>query len=517
MPQVEHLLEHIQKTRYCSFDVETFAKGGPHIPEDRVSIMGISFQPGFAYSIPLEHFESPFSSESVQRIWNLLGQKVFENPNITKVAFNAKHELKWVQRYGYDIKGIYLDSMLAKYLLDEEPPNDLKSLVTRFIPEYSEYENQILALVKQYGWEKVPLKPLSKYCCSDASLTFILQIYFERLLMRKSNHKLYPLYRNMLMMQTRVLAESELMGVPVNKPYLIGIEKDTAKKIELNEKALLKIPQIVKFQRWRIKTHIKKLINKTQEEIALIRAGTKEYKSEATKQRAIKSREEKISRYIAGELVSKKEGVGDVNFNSPPQMADLLFLSPMGFKFPILKYTRDKDTKRPTEKPSTDEETLLALKDKDNSGFIEKLLSHREMSKLHSTYMVSILDKVTPENKIHASFKIHGTVTGRLCISQDSIIRTDRGPLRIGDIIPKKEGVIEVKGLKAFTHDGTYQPITHAINKGYEEMYEVETEDGQIIKCTLGHKFLTDKGWRSLSSIINDTNDSIDINPIIWK
>ncbi len=32
--------------------------------------------------------------------------------------------------------------MLAKYLLNEEKPNDLKSMVRRYLPEYGNYEKQ---------------------------------------------------------------------------------------------------------------------------------------------------------------------------------------------------------------------------------------------------------------------------------------------------------------------------------------------------------------------------------------
>ncbi len=163
--EIKKIVERCKLTGYCSFDFETKAMGGPHDAQDDITIIGISYQIGFAWSIPIFHFDSPFSKAEIKEIFTYLFIHLFENPKIIKIAFNAKHELKWVNRYGGDIKGIYLDAMLAKYLLDEEPPNDLKSLTSRFIPEFGDYEDEIHRLVKEHkGWAFVPLKPLSKYC-----------------------------------------------------------------------------------------------------------------------------------------------------------------------------------------------------------------------------------------------------------------------------------------------------------------------------------------------------------------
>src|SRR5690606_10375534 len=72
-------------------------------------------------------------------------------------------------------------------------------------------------------------------------------------------------------------------------------------------------------------------------------------------------------------------------------------------------------TKQPTSTPSTDEKTLVSLKDKDKTGFIEKLLIHRGFTKIYGTYIKGILSRVNKDTSyLHASFLIHGTYTGRL-------------------------------------------------------------------------------------------------------
>ena len=96
------------------------------------------------------------------------------------------------------------------------------------------------------------------------------------------------------------------------------------------------------------------------------------------------------------------------------QLIDFLYYNRYGLKLPIIKYTEDKKTKKPTNNPATSEDVLLELREKDETGFIDTLLKYREMTKLYSTYIVGIRDVLNPDNTLHGSFLIHGTVTGRL-------------------------------------------------------------------------------------------------------
>lgn len=94
-------------------------------------------------------------------------------------------------------------------------------------------------------------------------------------------------------------------------------------------------------------------------------------------------------------------------------MVDLLYLSSKGFKFPIVEYTKDKKNK-PTSNPSTSEDTLLKILDQDKSGFIKALLDLRGLDKMNSTYIVGLRELVQSDNKVHPTFLISGTTSGRL-------------------------------------------------------------------------------------------------------
>lgn len=414
--EIHELISYVKTTGYCAFDFETKAKGplgnaGPgskkpmgfQYKEDEPTVIGVSFQPGSTWVIPLFHFDSPFKRSEVHIILKQLSKELFENPKIVKIAHNMKFEHKWLLRYGCDLRGRLNDTMLMHYLIDENERHGLKEIVSMYFPDYEDYEQEIRELVvKHKGWEFVPLEPLSKYNGLDCDLTLRVFHLLEPELVAEG---LYSVYRNLLMMSHRVLTESEFEGILVDKKYLNSIIEETDKKIKDNDKKLRSHKFIRRFNKWRKKNHIKKLVEDVKQEIEDIKNNSE--KTREQKQRLIKTRQEKLSRYVVGDLQTKKEQFHEVNFNSPKQIADLLYFSPGGFKFPVIERTE-------SGAPSTAEAVLLVFRKKDKSGFIDQLLKQRELTKLFSTYMVAIRDRITEKSRIHGSFLIHGTVTGRL-------------------------------------------------------------------------------------------------------
>lgn len=434
---VKEVIDGCKQTRYCSFDFETKALGpsgpaykgknsdnpaGPAYSEDAPTIIGIAYQVGHSFIIPLFHKDSPFTRAQAKKILRMLSMNLFENKDIIKIAYNFKFEYKWVMRYGGFFRGRIFDAMLAKYLLDEERPNDLKSLVARIFPEEAQYEDEVSKAVTKYGgWGEVPLEILSPYCGYDCELTLKLMIVLEQKLWAGG---FYMLFRNMAMMQTRVLAESESQGFIIDRPYLEELFDSQKQLIDERLHNLTTHPRVLKFVKSRKKAHIKKLIADTKEEIKKIKSGEIEYKNPES---AIKGRMDKLERYLMGTLVTKKERIDEsINFNSVPQLIQLLFTSPKGFQFPIIAYTKDKK-KQPTKNPSTAEDVLLELQLKDETGFISDLLKLRELNKLYSTYIISPLNKLNSRNTLNTNYLIHGTVTGRLSSSKPNLQNIPRG------------------------------------------------------------------------------------------
>lgn len=418
--QIDKLIDYCRQTGYASIDFETNGWPISH-PLMVITTMAVSFQPGSSYVIPLAHKNSPFK-DKWKRIFRKFGKAIIENPTIIKIAWNFKFEYNVSRKFGILFKGRLFDGMLAKYLLKEERPNDLKSSVSMFIPNYHGYDlegqpsgdSEISRIVD--FWSNVPLDKLSKYNGLDSDLTLRLMMFFESLLIK---HGFYFLFRNMMMIATRVLADSEYMGMDIDKPYLDHLVVKYDELINKAENELSNNRKVKLYERKTIKKKVRKYVEEIELEIEDLKRDlikTDDNKTISGIQRKIKSREVKLSNIKSKVFTTKKEKelLSPFNFSSPNQLIDLFFNSKYGFKFDIVKYTTDNKTKKETERPSTDEDVLLELEKKDKSGFISTLLKHRSLTKLNSTYIIGLRDKLSTENRIHSSFLLHGTVTGRL-------------------------------------------------------------------------------------------------------
>jgi DNA polymerase I-like protein with 3'-5' exonuclease and polymerase domains len=403
------IIKGCKETKYCSFDFETNGLAPSH-PDFFITLIGISFQPSFAYIIPLGHNESNHKKNWI-KILRVIAKEILADESIVKVAFNAKYEMKCLYAYNLDYKGYMFDPMLAKYLLKEERPNDLGAVVQLVFNEFNNYKDDTAALANKFGWANIPLEDISKRCALDCDLTLRLAIYLEPKLIELN---FYKLFRNLLMPDSKVLAESELGGFNIDKKYLLSLDKKYSKKLRILEKKIRKLKTVRIYQKYTWKKRKQDMIDELNQEIKdLMDAG------KSATDRTIKSRQEKISRIIAGNYETKKEKeiAEPLNLASPDQLKDLLFYSKKGFKFPIIKYTKGKD-KQDTGNASTDEEVLLELKKKDTTGFMELLLEKRGQQHLYNIYVKGMLaetvDYPNGESKVHGSFLLHSTVTGRL-------------------------------------------------------------------------------------------------------
>lgn len=425
--ELKRLIRYCKKTGYASVDFETNAEP---IYSDLFypTVLGVSFQPGSAWVLPLAHFDSKFRKDDVwKKLLAQFGKEVIENPDIVKIAQNLKFEYNIFKKYGITMQGTLMDSMLAKYLLNEEKPHGLKPIVAEFIPEYANYEEDYEG--SKLPWDRKPLQGLSKYCGLDCDLTFRLMMFFEDRLIKNN---FYMFFRNMMMMATRVLADSEYQGMQIDVLYLDQLVDKYKAHLERLDKDLHNHKKVKKFEKGLIESRIKNLISKVSEEIndlddevIDLEKKIKKQKDETEKRKlttalnrklkAIQGREDKIDRYIVRDLTTKNElkVLEPFNFNSPAQLTELLFTSRHGFRYDIIKYTIDKKTKRETKTPSTDEDVLLQLHKKHGSSLLQTLLENRGISKLFSTYIWGVREKVV-NGSVHGRFNLHGTVTGRL-------------------------------------------------------------------------------------------------------
>lgn len=519
--QLDMLIDACKKTGYASVDFET--TGNRIYNNDFYpTILGVCFEPGRAGVIPLGHFDSKFKKSWKTKLQKF-GEEVIANENIVKVAWNAKFDMQVFHKYGIFHKGRLFDGMLAKYVLDEAKPNDLKSMVRRFLPKFGDYEEDYEGC--NLPWDQKPLLGLSQYCAIDTDMCLRLFLFFEKKMMDK---KFYHLFRNLIMPASNLLTKVETRGQRLDKEWHGKLMEEYPRRILEAETKVRALKKVKRFEKSLIQQRLDKAISKIEEEIRESKKVIKtsdDSRKIASAERSIKNREEKIARLMAGEFNTKSEKaiIEPINFGSASQMTQLLFTDHKGFRFPVVKYTQ-KD-KRDTDNPSSSEAVLLELQKTDKTGFIDTLLELRGLKQINNMFVKGFANLVQDDGRLHPKFHIHGTRTGRLssCISPDSLLDTDRGLIFIGDLVPSSEGYNTIDGLSVRTHTGKYQPILKGINKGVEPMYKVTLEDGKSINCTLKHKFITDHGEKTLEEIVNGKYGICILTtegkskPIVWE
>lgn len=401
--ELKKLIQCCKQTGYASVDFETNAEP-IYNKSFKPTILSVTFQPGFGCSIPLDHFETKKYTSSGWNWKKMLckfGEEVIENPNVVKVAWNYKFDDQVFQKYNIYYRGVCLDGMLAKYLLNEEKPNDLKSMVRRYLPEYGDYEKQ--DKFDKIPWDKKEMEPLCHYGCQDTDYTLRLMLFFEKKLIDLG---LYNTYRNLIMTASRVLTSVEKNGLYVDRAFNQELLDSYLPKIEAAKEAIYNLPKVKKFTKLYNQSKIEKYIAKLEEEI--------ENLDPRVDKRKIQSREQKIANIRAGVFTTKKELelIRPVSLGSSVDLPQLMY-SEEGFNFEVIK-------KNDSGKPSTDEETLTNLRltvkkpDSPKAVFLDSLLELRGLEKMYKTYIEGWHEKTQDDDRLHGRFLIHGTTSGRL-------------------------------------------------------------------------------------------------------
>ena len=515
--QLDMLIDACKKTGYASVDFET--TGNRIYNNDFYpTILGVCFEPGRAGVIPLGHFDSKFKKSWKTKLQKF-GEEVIANENIVKVAWNAKFDMQVFHKYGIFHKGRLFDGMLAKYVLDEVRPHDLKNQVRRFLPKFGDYEEDYEGC--NLPWDQKPLLGLSQYCAIDTDMCLRLFLFFEKKMMDK---KFYHLFRNLIMPASNLLTKVETRGQRLDKEWHGKLMEEYPRRILEAETKVRALKKVKRFEKSLIQQRLDKAISKIEEEIRESKKVIKtsdDSRKIASAERSIKNREEKIARLMAGEFNTKSEKaiIEPINFGSASQMTQLLFTDPKGFRFPVVKYTQ-KD-KRDTDNPSSSEAVLLELQKTDKTGFIDTLLELRGLKQINNMFVKGFANLVQDDGRLHPKFNIHGTRTGRLssadpnsqqlprvaCLDGTELIHTNMGNIPIKELCPKEKGTkINEHQLLVFTSHKRYMPVALFINKGETEMYKVTLEDGSTVKCTMDHIFLTNRGYMKLRDVLKDEN-----------
>lgn len=361
----------VQETKtLLACDIET---RGFSWTKDPITVNGFCYDTGKVMIIPQDIIEA---SEENRQIF----KRFLEDPSKTFVWQNGKFDTKFYRHLGWDAR-VDEDIMLMSYALDERSKiHGLEYQATKVL-NTDGYKHKIdFETVDMYD------EALHYYLAQDCCYTWLLFHHHTMVLNKPINEHSKRLYKNILLKASWALLRLEENGFYVNRPYTEKLEADYRIKLEEAEAKIIDVANRVgytpeKFQAWSGQKSL-----------------PKQFSSGAPKQLA----------YVLLHLLQLPKYKNTITTNAAAMVSWL---------FDILDFP-NKDV---NEFLTTDDDVVnewLANNDceltKNRKEFLWSLLNYRKLKKMYSTYIVNALEYSKADGRVHVTFKIHGTVTGRL-------------------------------------------------------------------------------------------------------
>lgn len=147
---------------------------------------------------------------------------------------------------------------------------------------------------------------------------------------------------------------------------------------------------------------------------------------------------------------------------------------------------------------------LAGFSDEDAETLRENMAKKKmvELTKIRPLFMAGATQKVSLEvaSKIWEQMVTFGRY-GFSCIDGNQKIQTKQGLIRISEIVDNPQ-LYEVASYSIHDRNLKYETPSNVFKQGFKEVWEVELDDGSIIKATSDHKFLSGSQWITLKDII---------------
>jgi len=208
-----------------AFDTETTSKQA--MLADLVGI-SISPYPGEAYYIPVGHQGLGAGPQlPLELVLDQL-RPLLQDPDLPKVAHNAKYDMAVLARYGVQVRNLACDTMIAAYLLNEHSLG-LKALAfSRLGVEMKPISELLGSGAKQLSMEAVDICQAAEYACADADVTRRLK---EPLELELKEQGLWKLFTQVEMPLVPVLLEMEQNGVAIDTALLREMSQSLGRQL----------------------------------------------------------------------------------------------------------------------------------------------------------------------------------------------------------------------------------------------------------------------------------------------
>lgn len=279
--QLQQVVQRAKAAPYISIDTQTVTDAESPLKIDplRSSLIGIAIGvgPGEAYYLPLRHrtlqpiqgdlllgddvstggSESskprPKRATKVAEATSIAGRAIaagvspvtnlpslsdpsmeplralLEDPDIPKIAQNAKHHILVLRRTDIVLGGLVSDTMLASYVLDPgRRSHELDLLALEFIDHSMSSQDDLCGKGKQQiAFDVVPVECARDFSCEIADVTWQLEQQFRPQLMAQQT---YELFRDIEIPLVGVLADVEWEGIQIDRSLFASLKERFARE-----------------------------------------------------------------------------------------------------------------------------------------------------------------------------------------------------------------------------------------------------------------------------------------------
>ena len=225
--QLDDWVIKLTNSKQFAFDTET--DNVDHVHAKLVGI-SLSVEPYQAAYIPLAHqyLGVPEQLPLTEVLAKL--KPVLENPEVKKIAQNAKFDYSILANYGIKVNGIAFDTMLESYVLNSTERHDMDSMANRYLNHKTiTYDELTKVDKKKVTIDAIEVEKTTQYAAEDADIT--LQLHEKLWPELEKDQKLTKLFTDIEMPLAIVLAEMERTGVLVDAKQLNDYSYELAKQL----------------------------------------------------------------------------------------------------------------------------------------------------------------------------------------------------------------------------------------------------------------------------------------------
>ena len=223
----ENFYAKLKQQKIFAFDTETTS-----IFAMKASLVGMSFswQSHTGYYIPVA---APLGAKtlSVKFLREKLNP-ILADKDIKKIGQNIKYDLLIMSSAGFDVQGVYFDTMVASYVLaTARRSHSMDNMAKDFLNyEPVPISDLIGKGKKQQTFDIVDTAIAAEYAAEDADITWQLYEYFSARLDNDANLK--KLFTEIEMPLVTVLTDMERNGVSIDTTLLRSMSKDINEEMD---------------------------------------------------------------------------------------------------------------------------------------------------------------------------------------------------------------------------------------------------------------------------------------------